>query len=393
MTERFDVVIIGAGAAGLMCAVSAGRRGRTVLLVDHAPKLAEKIRISGGGRCNFTNLHTTPEAFLSANPHFCKSALRQFDQYDFIAMVEAHKIAYHEKKFGQLFCDSSSQAIIDMLRDECLQNHVEIRLHTSIVSVGKTADLFSLETASGRIMSSSLVIATGGLSIPKIGATGFGYAVARQFGIDVLTPRPGLVPLTFDPALLARCKSLSGLSVDAEVRCARTGFAEGLLFTHRGVSGPSILQISSYWQEGEKISVNLTPTMDAGAHLLADKRTKPKADVATCLAAILPKRLAQELVDMAGLGGHIAERTDRQLQDLGAMVNGWEVTPDGTEGYRTAEVTLGGVNTEALSSKTMQTKTVPGLFFIGEAVDVTGHLGGYNFQWAWSSGFVAGLNV
>jgi len=393
MTERFDVVIIGAGAAGLMCAVSAGRRGRTVLLVDHAPKLAEKIRISGGGRCNFTNLHTTPEAFLSANPHFCKSALRQFDQYDFIAMVEAHKIAYHEKKFGQLFCDSSSQAIIDMLRDECLQNHVEIRLHTPIVSVGKTADLFSLETASGRIMSSSLVIATGGLSIPKIGATGFGYAVARQFGIDVLTPRPGLVPLTFDPALLARCKSLSGLSVDAEVRCARAGFAEGLLFTHRGVSGPSILQISSYWQEGEKISVNLTPTMDAGAHLLADKRTKPKADVATCLAAILPKRLAQELVDMAGLGGHIAERTDRQLQDLGAMVNGWEVTPDGTEGYRTAEVTLGGVNTEALSSKTMQAKTVPGLFFIGEAVDVTGHLGGYNFQWAWSSGFVAGLNV
>ncbi len=275
MTERFDVVIIGAGAAGLMCAVSAGRRGRTVLMVDHAPKLAEKIRISGGGRCNFTNLHTTPEAFLSANPHFCKSALRQFDQYDFIAMVEAHKIAYHEKKFGQLFCDSSSQAIIDMLRDECLQNHVEIRLHTPIVSVGKTADLFSLETASGRIMSSSLVIATGGLSIPKIGATGFGYAVARQFGIDVLTPRPGLVPLTFDPALLARCKSLSGLSVDAEVRCARTGFAEGLLFTHRGVSGPSILQISSYWQEGEKISVNLTPTMDAGAYLLADKRTKP----------------------------------------------------------------------------------------------------------------------
>ena len=393
MTERFDVVIIGAGAAGLMCAVSAGRRGRTVLMVDHAPKLAEKIRISGGGRCNFTNLHTTPEAFLSANPHFCKSALRQFDQYDFIAMVEAHKIAYHEKKFGQLFCDSSSQAIIDMLRDECLQNHVEIRLHTPIVSVGKTADLFSLETASGRIMSSSLVIATGGLSIPKIGATGFGYAVARQFGIDVLTPRPGLVPLTFDPALLARCKSLSGLSVDAEVRCARAGFAEGLLFTHRGVSGPSILQISSYWQEGEKISVNLTPTMDAGAHLLADKRAKPKADVATCLAAILPKRLAQELVDMAGLGGHIAERTDRQLQDLGAIVNGWEVTPDGTEGYRTAEVTLGGVNTEALSSKTMQTKTVPGLFFIGEAVDVTGHLGGYNFQWAWSSGFVAGLNV
>jgi predicted Rossmann fold flavoprotein len=394
VTRRdFDVAIIGAGAAGLMCALTAGRRGRRTLVVDHAAKLAEKIRISGGGRCNFTNLHTAPDAFLSANPHFCKSALQQFTPADFIDMVRAHAIAFHEKKLGQLFCDGSAHAIIDMLQAECRAADADIRLHTAVDSVAKTDDGFLIATAAGDITAKSLVVATGGLSIPKVGATGFGYDIARQFGLAIVPPRPGLVPLTFDDDVLARCKALTGLSVEAKVGYGRTSFAEGLLFTHRGLSGPSILQISSYWEAGEMIMVDLLPGLDASDRLLADKVAKPKADVATCLSGLLPKRLAAAVCDMAGLAGRIADRPDRQLRDLGALVNQWQLVPAGSEGYRTAEVTVGGVDTAALSSKTMQARHVPGLFFIGEVVDVTGHLGGYNFQWAWSSGFVAGQHA
>jgi len=377
----------------LMCAIEAGKRGRRVLILDHAAKLAEKIRISGGGRCNFTNLHTTPDAFLSANPHFCKSALRQYTQHDFIAMVDAHGIAHHEKKLGQLFCDGASQAIIDMLRDDCTRHEVEIRLQTPIRAVTRGPHHFAVATDIVEIACESLVIANGGLSVPKIGATGFGYEIAKQFGVNLVAPRPGLVPLTFDADLLARCRLLSGLSVEAIVGCGRAGFAEGLLFTHRGLSGPSILQISSYWREGEAISVDLLPGTDAAARLIADKAARPKADLETCLAGLLPKRLAAELIEIAGVAGRMADRTDRQLRALGGLLNAWRLTPVGSEGYRTAEVTLGGVDTDDLSSKTMQAKAVPGLFFIGEVVDVTGHLGGYNFQWAWSSGAVAGRHA
>ena len=393
MIVNFDVVIIGAGAAGLMCAIEAGKRGRRTLLLDHSSKLAETIRISGGGRCNFTNLYTAPEAFLSSNPHFCKSALRQYTQHDFIALVDAHKIAYHEKKLGQLFCDGSAQNIIDMLQAECVRNGVEISMQTSIKSVEGTADGFRVTTDKEQIETSSLVVATGGLSIPKIGATGFGYDLARQFGLKVLKPRPGLVPLTFDDAVLSRLKALSGLSVDARVGCGRALFDEGLLFTHRGLSGPSILQISSYWHGDTAITVDLLPDHDPTEMLLAGKVAQPKSEVLTCLSAVLPKRLAAEFCHLAGVGGRLADRSDRDLRQLGQVLKGWQVIPAGTEGYRTAEVTLGGVDTDALSSKTMQAKNIDGLFFIGEAVDVTGHLGGYNFQWAWSSGWCAGQHA
>jgi hypothetical protein len=388
-----DVVVIGAGAAGLMCASEVGKRGRTVLLLDHAHKLGEKIRISGGGRCNFTNLYTAPEAFLSANPHFCKSALRQYDQHDFIALVDKHKIAFHEKKLGQLFCDQSSQGIIDMLKRECDSAGVDLRMKCSVGALEKRENEFYVKLNSGAVKARSLVVATGGLSIPKIGATGFGFQVAKQFGLNVLEQRPGLVPLVFDQELLSRCKTLSGLSLDARVTHAETDFQEGLLFTHRGLSGPSILQISSYWRDAQPVSVDLSPSHDATLHLINGKIKQPKQDVATCLADILPKRLAAELCDLVGVFGRLADRSDKHLRQLGQLVNGWLVTPNGTEGYRTAEVTLGGVDTNELSSQTMQAKNISGLYFIGEVVDVTGHLGGYNFQWAWSSGFVAGQHA
>ncbi len=388
-----DVMVIGAGAAGLMCASQAGKRGRKVLLLDHARKLGEKIRISGGGRCNFTNLYTAPEAFLSANPHFCKSALRQYDQHDFISLVNKHKIANHEKKLGQLFCDESSQDIIDMLKNECDNAGVDLRMDCKVSAIDKREDGFHITLDVGLVKVQSLVVATGGLSIPKIGATGFGYQIAQQFRINVLDQRPGLVPLVFDKGLLERCKILSGLSLDARVAYAGTAFQEGLLFTHRGLSGPSILQISSYWRDTQSVSVDLSPAHDASAHLINGKARQPRQSVATCLADILPKRLAAELCDLAGVLGRLADRSDLHLRKLGQMVNDWQLTPKGTEGYRTAEVTLGGVDTNELSSKTMEAKAVPGLYFIGEVVDVTGHLGGYNFQWAWSSGFVAGQHA
>ena len=393
MAERCDVVIIGGGAAGLMCARVAGRRGRSVLILDHAKRPAEKIRISGGGRCNFTNMHSSPAAFLSNNRHFCKSAFTRYTQDDFVQLVTKHQIAFHEKKLGQLFCDDSAQQIIDMLLTECRDAQAELRLNTSVSSVSVSAQGYHLQTSGGDVTCSALVIATGGLSIPKIGATRFGYDIARQFGLRVTAVRPALVPLTFQDQFLLRCKTLSGLSVDAEIRHGKTIFREGLLFTHRGLSGPSILQISSYWQDGAAIHINLLPDADCAALLTARKRETPRQDVLTALAECLPRRLAADILDELRIAGRLADLSNAALRQIGARVNRWQVSPSGTEGYRTAEVTLGGVDVDELSSKTMEAKAQPGLYFIGEVVDVTGHLGGYNFQWAWSSGFVAGEAV
>lgn len=385
MAQSYDVIIIGAGAAGLFCAMEAGKRGRKVWLIDHSSKMAEKIRISGGGRCNFTNLHTGPECFLSNNPHFCKSALKQYTQYDFIDLVERHGIAYHEKTLGQLFCDGSAKQIITMLHDECIAAGVQIDMETQVHSVEEG---YSVTTSRGVARCDSLVIATGGLSIPKIGASKLGYDIARQFGLTVVDTIPALVPLTFQAELLDLCKGLSGVSVDAVVSCGKTQFREGLLFTHRGLSGPSILQISSYWQEGGQITVNLAPDHD-----VADFLKTQSHDVGKALAKILPARLASSLCAYHGIAGNIAELPKAELIRIANAVNAWTLTPAGSEGYRTAEVTKQGIDTTQLSSKTMECTCHKGLYFIGEVVDVTGHLGGHNFQWAWSSGFVAGRNV
>lgn len=389
----YDAIIIGAGAAGLMCAAVAGQRGRRVLLLDHAKKIGEKIRISGGGRCNFTNIHCAPEHFLSANPHFCKSALKQYTQSDFIKMVERHGIAYHEKTLGQLFCDGKSQQIIDMLLSECDDGQVDLRNETTVSKIDYQDQTYHIETDKGCFSCTSLVIATGGLSIPKIGATKLGYEVARQFGLNVLPTRAGLVPLTFQAALLERCKAMSGLSVDAVVSFAKTQFREGLLFTHRGLSGPSVLQISSYWQEGESVRINQAPDADALAYLKERKQSQPKQDIVTAVSQILPKRLAEETCESLKIRGRLADLADKALAKVATAINAWAVKPSGTEGYRTAEVTLGGVDTDELSSKTMESKKQPGLYFIGEVVDVTGHLGGFNFQWAWSSGYAAAQHI
>jgi predicted Rossmann fold flavoprotein len=393
MAETHDVVIIGAGAAGLMCGRVAGRRGRSVVILEHAKRPAEKIRISGGGRCNFTNMHATPAAFLSNNRHFCKSAFTRYTQDDFVELVTRHQIAFHEKKLGQLFCDDSAQQIIDMLLAECRDAGAELRLNTAVEAVAATADGYRLQTASGDINCHALVVATGGLSIPKIGATRFGYDIAAQFGLQVTAVKPALVPLTFQDGFLARCRALSGLSVDAEIRYGKTVFREGLLFTHRGLSGPSILQISSYWDTGDALEINLLPDIDCRAWLISRKAETPRQDVLTALADNLPRRLAADILDELGLSGRLADLPNAALTQLGNRVNRWQVSPNGTEGYRTAEVTLGGVDVDQLSSTTMEAKNQPGLYFIGEVVDVTGHLGGYNFQWAWSSGFVAGEAV
>ncbi len=389
----FDVVVIGAGAAGLMCAIEAGKRERNVLLLDHSHKTAEKIRISGGGRCNFTNIHTRPEAFLSRNPHFCKSALRQYTAHDFIALVDKHGIEHHEKKLGQLFCDDSAQQIIDMLLRECQDADVDIRMGTEIENVIFQNDIYHVETSRGVFECQSLVIASGGLSIPKIGATRLGYDVAKKFGLKVFDTYPALVPFTFQSQILERCQLLAGLSVDATVSCGGMSFNEGLLFTHRGLSGPSILQISSYWQEGDEIIVDLARNVDVFEALKNGKLSQAKKDVQTILATVLPQRLAQSICEAEGITGRIGELPDKSLKTLGSAVNYWHLKPAGTEGYRTAEVTLAGVDTNELSSKTMEANKQKGLYFIGEVVDVTGHLGGYNFQWAWSSGYVAGQYV
>ncbi len=388
--QSYDVVVIGAGAAGMMCAIEAGKRGRSVLVLDHAPKPGEKIRISGGGRCNFTNIHASPKNFISGNPHFCISALSRYTQRDFIALVERHGIAYHEKTLGQLFCDGSARQVIDMLVAEMQDRGVELALSTEVRDVTRTAEGFVLSLSTGTVACQSLVVACGGKSIPKMGATGFGYELATQFGLAVVETRPALVPLTFDARTLERLAPLAGNVVDAEVACGKTRFSEAMLFTHRGLSGPSILQISSYWREGDEIRIAMLPGMDVAELLRTTRRVNGRQAVQTVLANHLPKRLAQAVAEGSGIDGNLADLTDAQMKTVEAAVNDWRIKPAGSEGYRTAEVTLGGVDTNGLDQKTMQAKSVPGLFFIGEVVDVTGWLGGYNFQWAWSSGWASG---
>lgn len=394
--ESFDVVILGAGAAGLMCAMTAGRRGKRVLLLEHIDRPGAKILISGGGRCNFTNREAVPERFLSANPHFCKSALARYTQHDFIALVERHGIPYHEKTLGQLFCDGSSRAVVAMLLAECDAVHVDLRLGHKVTDVTR-ADRFRIETTGGSFEAPALVLATGGLSIPKMGATGLAYDLARRFGLGLTETRPALVPLKVSPESLPFFQSLSGVSADAVASCGRQGFRENILFTHRGLSGPAVLQISSYWREGESIALDLTPAFDALEFLKDRKRTRPKAEAKTVLAEILPARLAHALADAAlpapSTGPTMANLPDRALALLADRLQRWEVTPSGSEGWAKAEVTLGGIDTAGLSSRTMEARGVPGLYAIGEAVDVTGWLGGYNFQWAWSSGWCAGQAV
>lgn len=386
---HYDVIIIGAGAAGLMCAIEAGKRGRKTLLLDHAGSVGEKIRISGGGRCNFTNLHTSPANYLSENPYFCVSALKRYTQHDFIKLVESYNIAYHEKTLGQLFCDNSSKQIIEMLLSECNKYNVNISLNSNVTVIEKQESNFNLTVnSSKRITAESLVIATGGPSIPKMGATGWGYDIAKQFGLNIIKPRAALVPLTLDTM-----ESLSGISLEAVVTCNDTVFREGLLFTHRGLSGPVILQISSYWTEGSFIIVNLAPDTDVLAYLKELRSTAPKQDIQNSLQILLPKRLAQYICQKYNYHGRMADLSNQYLQNIADTISSWKILPQGTEGYRTAEVTLGGVDTNDISSKTFEAKNVPGLYFIGEVLDVTGHLGGFNFQWAWSSGHAAGQFV
>ena len=372
-----------------MCAIEAGKRGRDVLLIDHAAKPAEKVRISGGGRCNFTNLHCSPKNFLSQNPHFCVSALSRYTQRDFIRLVEKHGIAYHEKTLGQLFCDGSSQQIIDMLLKECAAVNVKILLNTKATSITKSKSGFSVIINEELLTCQSLVIATGGKSIPKMGATGFGYEIAEQFNILIIEPRAALVPFTFEDT-----ESLAGIAADCAITCNNTTFKEAMLFTHRGLSGPAILQISSYWKEGESITINLAPDQDIFSHLKQERENQAKQELGTIISRLLPKRLAQRITTESGFDGvKMADLSDKKLKIVADKINDWRIVPSGTEGFRTAEVTLGGVDTNALSSKTLECKSVPGLYFIGEVVDVTGHLGGFNFQWAWSSGFAAGQFV
>jgi hypothetical protein len=392
--QDFDVVVLGAGAAGMMCAIEAGQRGRRVLVIDHAKAAGEKIRISGGGRCNFTNLHTAPDRFLSANPSFCISALRRYRPRDVIAWVEAAGVAWREKALGQLFCDGSARQVVDLLLQDMRRAGVELRLATAVQAVrGAPAGGFQVTAGGSDILCRSLVIATGGKSIPKMGATGLAYDLARQFETPVIETRPGLAPLTFEAGLLQRTSPLAGIAVQARASAGKAAFDEALLFTHRGLSGPAILQVSSYWREGQAITLDLLPGVDALAELKAEKASHGRQAPAGVLARRLPRRLAQWIADEQGAVGNLADLREAQLRALAAAVNAWTIKPVGSEGYRTAEVTLGGVDTRALDSRTMMVKAVPGLYFIGEAVDVTGWLGGYNFQWAWASGWCAGQAV
>jgi len=398
MTKHFDVAVIGAGAAGMMCASVAGQRGKSAVLIDHADKLAEKIRISGGGRCNFTNIDATPQNFLSQNPHFCKSALSRYTPQDFLALMKRYRIGYHEKHKGQLFCDNSAEDIIGMLKAECGLGNVTWRMPCRIGSIGKSGELFTIATDTGEITCNSVVIATGGLSIPKIGATDFAYRIAKQFDLKMVEPRPGLVPLTFDMAAWQPFVPLAGSSLPVEVETGakktRGWFKEDLLFTHRGLSGPAILQISSYWQDGAALTINLAPDVDIAAALIEGKATSKK-NLGNQLAQWLPSRLADEwlLANQFKPDARVADMQDKQLRQIGASLNSWSITPNGSEGYRKAEVTLGGIDTRELSQQSMMVNKVPGLHFIGESVDVTGWLGGYNFQWAWASGVAAGQAV
>jgi predicted Rossmann fold flavoprotein len=387
----WDVIVIGAGAAGMMCAAQAGQRGRRVLLVDHSSKLAEKIRISGGGRCNFTNLHCRPENYLSQNPHFCRSALVRFTPQHFIAMVERYGIRYHEKTLGQLFCDDSAQQIIAMLQAECSLGKVTWRMACNILSVIREDNSFHVATDQGQYRAPALVIATGGLTVPKIGASPFAYRIAEQFGLKIIPPRPALVPLSLTSETLAQFGDLSGISLDVEVSCNGGRFRDRLLLTHRGLSGPAILQISSYWNPGDFISINLVPNRNILSWLMAAHSSRTRLD--NLLSELLPKRFAQQWCAINNTAKPMQQFTSAELSDATNTLCNWQVRPSGTLGYNKAEVTLGGVDTDGLSSKTMESKSVPGLYFIGEAVDVTGHLGGFNFQWAWASGNAAGNAV
>jgi len=390
--QHFDTIIIGAGAAGLMCAGTAAGLGKTVLVLDHAEKAGKKILISGGGRCNFTNRFTTAANFISANPHFCKSALARFSADDFITWVKQSGIHFHERSHGQLFCDDSAREILEMLMQPCRDFGVHISTCTDILSVQKEKQ-FLIKASKGEFSSDSLVIATGGLSIPKMGATPFGLKVAESFGLRIIPSVAGLVPFTFTGKEKEDLKALAGISLDVQVGCRNQSFTEAMLFTHRGLSGPAMLQISSYWQPGDALSINLLPDVDIAVFLQQKRRQRPQARVSTVLSERLPKRLVQWL--MQGESGEISMQqiSDKQLMQVASLLGDWQLKPNGTEGYRTAEVTLGGVDTDELSSKTMMSKQVSGLYFIGEVVDVTGHLGGHNFQWAWSSAYAAAMAI
>ena len=388
--SEFDVVVLGAGAAGMMAAIEAGKRGRSVLVVDHAAAPGEKIRISGGGRCNFTNTNTRPDRFISGNPRFAVSALARYTPERFISLVKSYGIAFHEKALGQLFCDGSSAQIVNMLTAEMDKAHVTLRLGARIEGVGKTESGFEVRLPEDVVNCRSLIVATGGKSIPKMGATGLAYQLAAQFGLAVTETRPGLVPLTFEPGALERLRPLAGISADVVVSCRGKSFAEALLFTHRGLSGPAILQISSFWREGDALAIDLLPSVGVMAMLAEARQQTPKLALQTVLSAVLPKRLAQMLGEDIGLTGPVGDMSDKKFGQAAALLNAWTVKPVSSEGYRTAEVTLGGVDTAGLESTSMAARQVKGLFFVGEAVDVTGWLGGYNFQWAWASGWAAG---
>ncbi|WP_169567741.1 NAD(P)/FAD-dependent oxidoreductase [Sneathiella limimaris] len=390
----FDVVVIGAGAAGLMCAWQAGKRGRNVLLLEKAEKVGKKILISGGGRCNFTNLQAAADRYVSDNKHFCKSALKAYTQTDFIKLVESHNIPYHEKKLGQLFCDESARQITDLLLKECDQADVKLEVNNGVQRVTKTEKgTFLVETDNGRVDANTVVVATGGLSIPKMGANDIAYRIAASFGLSLTETRPGLVPFTFEQADMDRFQGLSGVSAEVITRVGKIAFRENVLFTHKGVSGPAILQISSFWHPGDIVRINFLPDHDLFEMLREARSQTPKGSVYKVLTQFLANRLVDRLLTPLGVLPELGNCSDKIFRKIHQAVCEVEIKPNGTEGYRKAEVTVGGVSTDNLSSKTMECKTVPGLFFIGEAVDVTGFLGGYNFQWAWSSGFVAGQNA
>ena len=393
---HFDTVVLGAGAAGMMCAIHAAARGGRVLIVDHARAPGEKIRISGGGRCNFTNIGTSARNFLSSNPHFAKSALGRYTQHDFVALVEKHGIAYHEKTLGQLFCNDSAKQIITMLLDEMAQAGCELRLGTTLEGLARSDDGFAVRLGgdgAADIRCRHFVVASGGKSIPKMGASSLGYQIAGQFGLALTETRPALVPLTFGEEVLAGFREIAGVAADARVSCGKASFEEALLFTHRGLSGPAILQISSYWRESQPIRIAFLPRHDIFASLRAARQENGRRSLANTLSEILPKRLAAYLADAHGWAGPIGDASDKKLAAIASTIQGWDVLPIGSEGYRTAEVTLGGIDTAGLNSRTMEAKAVDGLYFIGEVVDVTGWLGGYNFQWAWSSGWAAGTAI
>ena len=391
-STEFEVIVIGAGAAGLMCAIEAGKRGRRVLVIEHAEKVGKKILISGGGRCNFTNLYANPEAYQSNNIHFCKSALSRYTQTDFIDLVKKHDIEYYEKKLGQLFCKDSSRSIVDMLLKECESAVVQIKCNCSVSEISKK-EHFILTTNLAEYTCDSLVIACGGISIPKMGATGFGYEIAEQFGLALSERQAGLVPFVFDKKYLANFEGLSGISINAEVSCGNKSFRENILVTHKGISGPAILQISSYWRDGEIVTINFLPDEDFNILIEERKATRGDQELKTLISEFLPKRFVQRIFEVWLTSKPLKQLTTVEIKEVSNFFHKWQIIPAGTEGYRTAEVTVGGVATNEISSKTFESKKVPGLFFIGEVLDVTGWLGGYNFQWAWSSGYCAGQFV